>query len=190
MINPTENLEISANYSYLDAQYDNYDLIQYPDPLTGGSTIHDCNGPLTVPSLGQAAKTLDLSCIPFQNVPDDTAALNVRYTLPLGDGIGDVVLLGSVNYRGKVYAGATMHPADEPRGYIDSYHVFNLSAEWNGIMGSNFDARAFVDNVADDTYRLASYTGYANSSGFTNDMYGEPRMWGMSLRYRFGAEGE
>jgi len=42
-----------------------------------------------VPSLGEPAATLDLSCIPFQNTPEDTAALNVRYLLPLGDGIGD-----------------------------------------------------------------------------------------------------
>jgi len=190
LIQPTENLEISANYSYVDAQYDSYDLVQYPDPLKGGTTLRDCNGLVTVPSLGQPAAVLDLSCIPFQNTPEDTAALNVRYLLPLGDGIGEVVLLGSVNYRGKVYGGATMHPDDEPRGWVDAYHVFNLSAEWNGIMGSSFDARAFVDNVADDTYVLANYTGYASSSGFTNDMYGEPRMWGVSLRYRFGAEGE
>jgi iron complex outermembrane receptor protein len=189
LIQPTENLEISANYSYVDAQYDNYDLVQYPDPLKGGSTLRDCNGQVTVPSLGEPAATLDLSCIPFQNTPEDTAALNVRYLLPLGDGIGDVVLFGSVNYRGEVYGGATMHPDDEPRGWVDAYHVYNVSAEWNGIMGSSFDVRAFVNNVADDTYVLANYTGYANSSGFTNDMYGEPRMWGVSLRYRFGAEG-
>ena len=189
LIQPTENLEISANYSYVDSQYDNYDLVQYPDPLKGGTTLHDCNGLVTVPSLGQPAATLDLSCIPFQNTPEDTAALNVRYLLPLGDGIGDVVLFGSVNYRGEVYGGGTTHPADEPRGWVDAYHVYNVSAEWNGIMGSSFDVRAFVNNVADDTYVLANYTGYANSSGFTNDMYGEPRMWGVSLRYRFGAEG-
>ena len=189
LIQPTENLEISANYSYVDSQYDNYDLVQYPDPLKGGTTLHDCNGLVTVPNLGEPATTLDLSCIPFQNTPEDTAALNVRYMLPLGDGIGDVVLLGSVNYRGEVYGGATMHPADEPRGWVDAYHVYNLSAEWNGIMGSSFDARAFVNNVTDEEYRLATYTGYSNSSGFTNDMYGEPRMWGVSLRYRFGAEG-
>ena len=189
MISPTENLEISANYAYIDSQYDDYELALYPDPLKGGATLHDCDGEVMVPYIGEAATSLDLSCIPFQNTPEDTAALNVRYTLPLGDGIGDVILIGSVNYRGEVYAGATMHPADEPRGWIDGFHVYNLSAEWNAIMGSGFDARAFVTNVTDEEYRLASYTGYANSVGFTNDYYGEPRMWGVSLRYRFGAEG-
>lgn len=40
----------------------------------------------------------------------------MRYLLPLGDGIGDVVLFGSVNYRGEVYGSGTTHPADEPGG--------------------------------------------------------------------------
>ena len=189
-IEPIENLNISASYSYMDAQYDDFELTQYPDPLRGGTTITDCNGPVTVPGVGQAPVVLDLGCIPFQNAPDKIASLNARYTLPLGDGIGDLTLIGSVNYRGDQYSSATTTPQDDPGAWIDAYHVYNLSAEWNGIMGSSFDARAFVDNVTDETYKTYSYVGLQQSSGFVNSIYGEPRMYGFSLRYRFGAQGD
>ena len=189
-IEPIENLNISASYSYMDAQYEDFELTQYPDPLRGGTTITDCTGPVTVPAVGQAPVVLDLSCIPFQNAPDKIASLNARYTLPLGDGIGELTLLGSVNYRGDQYNSATTTPQDDPGAWIDAYHVYNLSAEWNGIMGSNVDARAFVDNVTDETYKTYSYVGLQQSSGFVNSIYGEPRMYGFSLRYRFGAQGD
>ena len=63
-----------------------------------------------------------------------------------------------------------------------------------GVVSTRLGLRGWP-NAAEDVIVsrnviLATYTGYANSSGFTNDMYGEPRMWGVSLRYRFGAEGE
>lgn len=38
---------------YVDAQYDNYDLVQYPDPLKGGSTLRDCNGGAVPPRRAQ-----------------------------------------------------------------------------------------------------------------------------------------
>ena len=69
---------------------------------------------------------------------------------------------------------------------MESFEVVNLSLEWNGILGSNLDARAFVTNATDETYRVSEYTGLSTSTGFTNSVYGEPRMYGMSLRYRFG----
>jgi len=189
-IQPTENLNVSASYSYMDAEYDDFDLVQYPDPLRAGTQVTDCNGAVTVPGIGQAPVTLDLSCIPFQLVPEQIAALNVRYELPLAEGLGDVVVLGSVNYRDEQYSSATTHPADDPLAMVESYHVYNLSAEWNGIMGSSFDARAFVNNVTDEEYRSYAYIGLQGASGFVNSIYGEPRMYGFSLRYRFGARGE
>ena len=126
------------------------------------------------------------SCIPFQNAPEHIAALNLRYTLPLVGNLGELVFFGSVNHQGETYSAANMHPADEPNGWMESFEVLNLSLEWNGILGSNLDARAFVTNATDETYRVSEYSGFANSTGFTNSVYGEPRMYGMSLRYRFG----
>ncbi|MBK8993951.1 MAG: TonB-dependent receptor [Gammaproteobacteria bacterium] len=188
-IQPMENLDVSLSYSYMDGEYDDFTLTQWPDPLRGGTTMTSCDGPVKVPTLGQSEVEVDLSCIPFQNLPENIATLTARYSVPLGDAFGELILIGNVNYRDEQYSSATTHPRDDPRAMIESYHVFNLSAEWNGIMGSSVDARAFVNNVADETYRLNNYIGLQQASGFTNSIYGEPRMYGLSLRYRFGGAG-
>ncbi|MCG3169989.1 MAG: Vitamin B12 transporter BtuB [Pseudomonadales bacterium] len=189
MIRPTGNFDLSASYSYLDGEYDDFELTVQPDPLRGGFVVNTCNGAQTVPFIGQASFVADLSCIPMQNIPEHTAALTARYTLALGDGAGDVVLLANWSYRGKVYTSATTHPKDDPGAWLDGYDVLNLSAEWNGVLGSNVDLRAFVNNATDETYAVYSYIGLQQSSGFVNSTYGEPRMYGVSLRYRFGALG-
>ena len=129
--------------------------------------------------------SLDYSCIPFQNTPEHIAALNVRYYLPLGN-LGELVFFGSINHQGKTYSSATTSEREDPTAWVDSYEVVNLSLEWNGILGSSLDARAFVTNATDETYSVNEYVGFSQSSGFTNTVYGEPRMYGMSLRYRFG----
>ncbi|GAB3324531.1 TonB-dependent receptor [Haliea atlantica] len=185
-IAPVENLEISLAYSYTDAEYRDYDLTIAPDPLRGGTTLYPCSGPTTWPSVGQQAVDLDYSCIPFQNTPEHIAALSVRYYLPLVNNLGELVFFGSLNHQGKIYSSATTSEREDPSSWIDSYEVLNLSLEWNGILGSNLDARAFVNNATDETYAVNEYVGFSQSGGFTNTVYGEPRMYGMSLRYRFG----
>lgn len=183
----SENFDISANYSYLDGEYDDFKQVVQQDPMRGGQPIQTCDGPRLVPTIGYPDIVADFSCIPVQNIPKHTAALNLRYQLPLGDGMGDMVLFASWNYVGRIYGSATTHPKDDPDAWIEKYDVLNISAEWNGVMGSNFDVRAFVNNVNDKTYRINAYPGLQQSTGFTNSTYGEPRMYGISLRYRFGA---
>ncbi|WP_170150127.1 TonB-dependent receptor [Parahaliea mediterranea] len=187
-IAPFENVEIAFNYSYTDAEYRDYDLTIYADPLRGGSTMFPCDGPLTVPSVGQADVVADYSCIPFQNTPEHIASLNFNYFLPLGENLGDLEFFASVNYQGETYSSATTSPLDDPGAWIDDYTTVNLSMEWNRLFGSNLDARAFVTNATDETYAINEYVGLRQSSGFTNTVYGEPRMYGISLRYRFGDE--
>ncbi|MFO7551993.1 MAG: TonB-dependent receptor [Haliea sp.] len=184
-IAPVENLELSLAYSYTDAEYRDYDLTIYADPLRGGTTLYPCSGPVTWPGAGQPDLVADYSCIPFQNTPEHIAALNARYYLSLAEGLGELVLFASVNHQGKSYSSATTSEREDPTAWVAGYATVNLSLEWNGMLGSRFDARAFVTNATDKTYAVNEYVGFSQSSGFTNTVYGEPRMYGMSLRYRF-----
>lgn len=185
-IMPTENLELSLAYSYTDAEYKKYDLLIQPDPLRGGTEVYPCSGPVTVPSMGQDPITADYSCIPFQNTPKHIAALNLRYTKSLGGGLGEMVFFASVNHQAKSYHSATTSEREDPGAWSDGYELINLSLEWNSIMSSRIDARAWVTNATDKTYTISEYVGLSQSTGFTNTVYGEPRMYGLSLRYRFG----
>jgi iron complex outermembrane receptor protein len=48
-------------------------------------------------------------------------------------------------------------------------------------------ARAFVDNVTDEEYLVQTFdlSGLANF-GMTEQYYGRPQWWGVSLQYNFG----
>ncbi len=185
---PIDRLELSLAYSYTDAKYKKYDLVVQPDPLRQGTEVYPCSGPLIVPSPGMEPVTADYSCIPFQNTPKHIAALNARYTQMLPSNLGELVFFGSLNHQGRMYSSATTSPQEDPRSWTGGYTLLNLSMEWNNILGSTLDARAFVTNATNKTYRVNEYVGLLQSTGFTNSVYGEPRMYGLSLRYRFGAQ--
>lgn len=180
---PVENLELSLGYAYTDAEYTDYLLTVQPDPLV--RRVDSCSGPIAVPFPGQPATSIDLSCVPFQNAPENMFNLNARYALPLGEA-GTLAFGAVYSWIDKVWHGATMTPNDDPLGWTDSYGLLNLSMDWNGVFGSKLDARLWGTNVTDKTYRSFAYTGYSGASGFVNSVYGEPRMYGLALRYSFG----
>jgi iron complex outermembrane receptor protein len=67
----------------------------------------------------------------------------------------------------------------------DSYGWLNLSASWNSIVGTPFDASVYVTNALDDDVAYGQMT-VADSIGTSTVHYLEPRMYGVRLRYRFG----
>lgn len=182
-IRPTDNLDLSLGYAYTDAKYTDYMLTVSPDPMV--RQVDSCSGPVAVPFPGQPATSIDLSCVPFQNTPENMFNVSARYTLPLGEA-GTLAFGAVYSWVDKIWHGATMTPNDDPLGWTDSYGLLNLSVDWGGVFGSRLDAQLWGTNVADKTYRSSAYVGYSGSSGFVNSVYGEPRMYGLSLRYSFG----
>ena len=69
-------------------------------------------------------------------------------------------------------------------GTIDSRDLLSLSLSWESIAGSPIDVSAFATNVTQEEY-YAFVPGLA-SSGNESAVLGEPRMYGMRVRYRFG----
>ena len=68
---------------------------------------------------------------------------------------------------------------------IKGYGLLSLNAGWSNIMGSNFDLNLFATNVTNKLYRIGG-GNYYYSLGFTTSVYGEPRMVGAKVTYRFG----
>ena len=100
-------------------------------------------------------------------VPDDThGELSLRANYYWQDSFGD-------------FLGSTKFP-------IPSYGILNLSFNWKDIGGKPFDAQVFISNATNKTYQ----TGGIGFLGFTERTYGEPRMFGLRLSHRFGAEGK
>ncbi|HLG89775.1 MAG TPA: TonB-dependent receptor [Alphaproteobacteria bacterium] len=158
---PSKDLELTAGWAYNHARYDKYVIV-----ATGQ----------TVP--GQT--------YPF--VPQNKLTFGARYHLPVPDTLGDVSLAGTWSYQSHQYLG--VFPNDPAYTTIGgNYSVFDLSLDWNDILGSSVDGSLFVNNLTDAVYRIGGYPIYS-TAGFTAFFYGEPQMYGVRLKYRFGGPSE
>ena len=57
--------------------------------------------------------------------------------------------------------------------------------DWNDVAGRPIDASFFMTNATDQVY-IAGGTVVYSALGVNPVIYGEPRMFGFQLRYRFG----
>jgi iron complex outermembrane receptor protein len=73
----------------------------------------------------------------------------------------------------------------EPGALIRGYGLLNASLTWSDIGGTSLDATIFGTNLTNKLYRVSN-SGVYQTIGVHSDMYGEPRMYGIKLRYRFG----
>jgi len=85
----------------------------------------------------------------------------------------------NASYRGKVYL-----DKNDVQGEEGGYTLFNLRAGLDEIGGSGFGVAAFVNNLTDEWYRLG-VIGIYKEAGYISSTYGEPRMYGMEVSYRF-----
>ncbi|MCW5758505.1 MAG: TonB-dependent receptor [Phenylobacterium sp.] len=60
-----------------------------------------------------------------------------------------------------------------------------MRADWKRIGGGNLSAALFVNNLTDRNYGLTTIT-QLHSLGNSVKIYGEPRTYGVELRYAFG----
>ena len=80
-------------------------------------------------------------------------------------------------------------PQMQPGAVLEPYGTLNASIDWKNIAGSGFDLGVFGTNITNKTYRISNNDVYQSGSLlYWSTMYGEPRMYGMRLTYRFGGE--
>jgi Outer membrane receptor proteins, mostly Fe transport len=181
-IRPFRGLTLSGNYAYTDAKYLNYVLDVGYDGL---APVKDsCQGPVAL-TPGTTTR-VDLTCIPFSNVAKHQFSANARYELPLQGDHGTLALSANYSWIGPRYQTPASTPRDEPYGKLESFGLLAISLEWNGIMGSHVDGRIFATNLTNKLYRISSAPGLNTSFGYVTSIYGEPRMYGASLRVNFG----
>jgi iron complex outermembrane recepter protein len=114
--------------------------------------------------------------------PPRKYGVNARYHLPVGDRAGDISVRANWNWQAQSGSVAQIYG-----GVIPSFGLLNLSADWNGVSGTRFDASLFASNVLNKIYIVGGFS-FVNSLGFAEERFGEPRMYGIRVRYRFGAE--
>jgi len=172
---PIASLVMSVSYSYVDPEYDEWDrLVQ-----ENGENF-----------------TVDYSDAPFVYIPKNSVTASINYTLPLSEAIGEVILTASAYWQDKMdtndgsFRWALLGWSDENLQEAletveeDDYTVAHFRVDWGGVMGSNFDLAAYVNNAFDEDY-ITGGLSVPDSLGWVASNYGAPRTYGASLRYRF-----
>jgi iron complex outermembrane receptor protein len=69
-------------------------------------------------------------------------------------------------------------------GVLPSQKILNLNATWEDIAGKPIDPGVVATNVTNE--HLLNHVNVQDGNGFLSYIVGEPRMYGVRLRYRFG----
>jgi iron complex outermembrane receptor protein len=99
---------------------------------------------------------------------------------PIDPKIGELNLIANATYRSKIYLDDF-----EIQGLQPGYTLINLRAELNHIGGTGLSAAVFANNVTNKTYRIGVLGLIAEGLGFQSSVYGEPRMYGVELGFKF-----
>jgi len=173
LFRPVPNFELSGYWSHVAAHYNDYDVRVY-DPsgaLVGGR---------------------DYTKNKFAFVPRDTISVSARYTIPLGENVGELALQGSYIWQTSMWSDERVQPTAVPAypasygppHFIPSYDLANFRVEVSNISGKNLSAAVYVKNAFDKKYQVGSI-GVLDLVGIAPALWGDPRTWGMEVTYRF-----
>ncbi|SFR88593.1 TonB-dependent receptor [Sphingomonas jatrophae] len=142
-------------------------------------------------TIGGFASYLDAKCatnvgtacrvgrqIAFQ--PHWKAGVNAQYTIFDGTN-GALTLSSDFSYTDKV----TTSDPDAPIDTYPSYTLWNARLDWSDAFAPGVDLAVFATNITGKKYIVGGYP-LVSALGFDSVLYGEPRMYGASVRFRFG----
>jgi iron complex outermembrane receptor protein len=171
-INPFAGLNIEGSYTYLNTK------IQSISPIVSASPNYVVN--VQIP----AGAPLELS-------PRNKLSFTGSYTFPFSDRVGKVILAATYTHIDSQLAQyAFLTPAilaaygGVNYGTLPALDLLNMNLDWKDIGGTTIDVSAFVTNLTDKEYY--TFTSSVATYGFQPATLGEPRMFGLRVRYRFG----
>ena len=124
----------------------------------------------------------DLGGLPFLYTPKHKYYLGVSLDLIPASRAGSLTFFANYAWQDDQFAGFTTLRV--PGVDIPSYGLVNVRLEWTDALGTSVDIAVFGNNVTDREYRIANNAQY-ESLGYALTQYGEPKMWGVSLRLDF-----
>ena len=124
----------------------------------------------------------DLDGNRLPNSPEHTIHLGAAYTWPLGALSGEVTLRWDYYWQGDSYAREFNTVADQ----IDSWDQHNLMLAYRSS-SDRWHARLWVRNLQNEDNITGHYLTSDTSGYFRNYFLTEPRIYGFTFRYQFGA---
>ncbi|HWV13429.1 MAG TPA: TonB-dependent receptor, partial [Sphingobium sp.] len=173
---PFPGVEVGGNFSYTDAKYKKYEY----DTGTGALA---CNG--FVPAGGVA----DASCLDFQYVAPYIWSVHVSAEQPLGNDMGTLAFYANYSHTSSQNTEAVQLPSQQPGAVLEPFGLLSVSLDWRKVAGSGFDLGLFATNLSNKLYRISNSDVYQGGGLlYWATLYGEPRMYGVRLKYSFGGE--
>ncbi|MET0180145.1 MAG: TonB-dependent receptor [Novosphingobium sp.] len=168
---PFEGFRLDAAYSYLNTKLQS---ITFPDL----STDPNYSGLVATAVIGG----------PLVYSPKNRVTITGTYTLPLDEGIGRISLGATFTHTDRQFS---THADDAfaaqlgfNPGLLPSTDLLNLNVNWDSVAGGPVDLSLFATNVTKEKYRVAVTQG--GQLGFESALIGEPRIYGVRARFRFG----
>jgi iron complex outermembrane recepter protein len=156
-------LQVTAAYTYLDAKY-----TDWTDPVNG-----------------------NLSGQRFPNTPQSQLTLTPLVTIPVPANAGTVTAQSNIYYQSSVATDPFNVPNGVPTVDLDAlganlgkaYTRVDFRADWGHIYGSRFSTALYVTNAFNKAYIIGTDNQLNAAAGTVSALYGEPRMYGIELRY-------
>ncbi len=104
------------------------------------------------------------------------------YHLPIDQSLGDVAVSATYSFYGHQYVAVEVNEAYQ---IMPSYDNLDMRIDWTNLLGYSLDAAFFMTNVTDNVHAVGAVDVYP-ALGFDSLVYNPPRMYGVSLKYRFG----
>ncbi len=171
----TDRLRLWGNYSYTRGKFKEFVV-----PRSSMTPQLDCTG-----NYIQDGAPADYACIPFTDTPKNQFSLSGAYELPLPASVGTVDAALTYVWVDDRFTSPITVPSAEPGAWLESFNLLNASITWQSIYGSQFDLQLWGSNLTDKEYRISNSNVW-NELGYKNAIWGEPRMYGARLTYRWG----
>lgn len=115
-----------------------------------------------------------------RGVPKHQAGFTATASPPIGESVGQLNLIANYTWRSENFLDDF-----ELQGRQPAFSLMNLRAELNNVGGSGVSVAGFVNNFFNETYRQGVLGLIAEGLGFQSSVYGEPRMYGVEVGFRF-----
>jgi iron complex outermembrane recepter protein len=163
MVIANQYLQVTAAYTYLDAKY-----TDWTDPVTG-----------------------NLSGQRFPNTPESQLTVTPLVTIPIPANAGTVTAQSNIYYQSSIATDPFNVPNGVPTVDLDAlganlakaYTRVDFRTDWAHVYGSRFSAALYVTNAFNKAYIIGTDNQMNAAAGTVSALYGEPRMYGIELRY-------
>ena len=195
----TENLELTANVGWVNAEIGDYDTVDTANPNARGTTegvtsinginfivpYEDANGNLVPVDYSRCDQPEPFPCAGYrQSLKGNQIALTPEFNYNIGliyrSEMAGMPLAMQTNYywQDEMYTTNFNNPGTK----IEDWSMWNANAR---LMGEDWYAEVWVRNILDDDNITGGYLTSSVSSLFTNQFILEPRTYGLSVGMRF-----